>query len=361
MRAARGLMSNGSGVPISYAGLAFRFLGRQSEGMRFVLTALALLLSAASQAAERVLPDFIPPGTNLVLGFSLRGLADSELVKAYAGAAKIMSTDYLKGSPLAGLDPFKDIDDVIVAVAGEGEKAPALVVLRGRFNVEKLAAGAERYHDVPIFKDAKNAGGILALLDTSTAIAGDPAQVQAAIDRRGKGARPAEALVERVQALQSRFDIWGVGDVPKGIIPAGATAPELQAIDRFEFGASLRHGLELTGQIHARSSKDTEKMMASLQLLAAMMKLQAPPSTGAKFDLQSDQENVKLSIFIPEEELKKGIQAQQANFASSIKSEAKAEAPKPIVAPARSSLTPKPGVVKNERGDAVTLTLPGGR
>jgi hypothetical protein len=327
--------------------------------MRLAGTALVLLQCAASRAAEPVLPEFIPPGTNVVVGFSLRGIVDSPLVKAYAGQAKVMSADYLKGSPLAGLDPLKDIDDLIIAAAGEGEKAPALIVVHGRFNLETLGAGAKRYHDVAIFEDAKNASGVFALLDTSTAIAGERAQVHAAIDRRGKAAPPAAALIERVQSMQSQFDIWGFGDLPKGISSSGpSTAPELQAIDRFEFGASLRRGLELTGQIHVRSSKDTEKMMATMQLVAAMMKLQASQASGAKFDLQSDQNNVKLSIFIPEEELKKGMQAQMTSFDSWLKSDS--TAPKPVTAPVRSYVAPKPGVVKNERGDAVIVTLPGG-
>src|ERR1700704_6402211 len=101
--------------------------------MRLAQTAPVLLLSVVLQAAEPVLPDFIPPGTNLVIGFSLRGLTDSPFVKAFAGDAKVMSADYLKGSPLAGLDPLKDLDDVIVATAGEGDKSPTLIILRGRF------------------------------------------------------------------------------------------------------------------------------------------------------------------------------------------------------------------------------------
>jgi hypothetical protein len=326
--------------------------------MRLAETALVLLLSAAAQAAEPVLPDFIPPGTNVVLGFSLRGIVDSPMVKAYAGQAKIMSADYLKGSPLAGLDPLKDIDDLIIAATGEGEKAPALLVVRGRFNLEALAAGAKRYHDVPIFEGLKNDGGVLALLDATTAIAGERAQVHAAIDRRGKSAPPAPALIERVQSLQSRFDIWGFGDLPKGISSSGTSmSPELEAIDRFEFGASLRNGLELSGQIHVRSSKDTEKMMATIQLVAAMMKLQAPPASGAKFDVQSDRNNVKLSLFIPEEELKKGMQAQMTGFGSWLKSDS--TAPKLMADPVRSYVSPRPGVVKNDRGDAVVVTLPG--
>src|SRR5436190_24099396 len=99
-------------------GWYFPYPCRQPGGMRLAQTALVLLLSVAVQAAEPVLPDFIPPGTNLVIGFSLRGLADSSFIKAFAGDAKVISADYLKGSPLAGLDPIKDLDDVIIATAG---------------------------------------------------------------------------------------------------------------------------------------------------------------------------------------------------------------------------------------------------
>jgi hypothetical protein len=324
--------------------------------MRFSRTPLLLYAAAiTANLAHAALPDFLPPETKVVFGFSLRGLIDSPLIAGLKDA-KISTATLMAGSPLAKVDPLKDIDDVIIATTGEGQNPPTLIVAHGRFPSDLMPPGGKIYGGVPIFEDAKTSNGSFALLDSGTLLGGDLAMVHAAIDRRGMASSLAPALIERIQSLESRYDFWGLGDLPKGMpATAGSAAPaELQAIDHFEFGASLRHGLDLGGQIHVRSTKDAEKMMQMIQFLAAMMKAQ-PSNTGTKFDLQSDHDTIKFSLSISEEELKKGIAAQKANLASAFFSGMKSAAPKPVVI----TTSPTPGsIVKNERGDAVTVTLP---
>ena len=103
------------------------------------------------------------------------------------------------------------------------------------------------------------------------------------------------ALAGQARSLAGRFDFWGVGDLPDGYRPAAGGQDEaLNAIDHFEFGASMRQGLEIAGEIHARTPKGADKMAESMQLIEAMLKSQPSPANGTKIDLQSANGTVKL-------------------------------------------------------------------
>ena len=187
------------------------------------MRALFLLTLAAARFAQAALPDFLPAETKVVVGFSLRGLIDSPLL-AGLGDAKTATAKLMPG-PFAGIDPLKDIDDLIIASTGQGENPPALIVVRGRFAQQVLPEGAKIYKGVAVFEDTKTPNGSFALLDAGTLIGGDLAMVHSAIDRRSQPSRLAPALIERIHLLESRYDLWGVGELPQGIPSKAAPLP----------------------------------------------------------------------------------------------------------------------------------------
>ena len=67
----------------------------------------------------------------------------------------------------------------------------------------------------------------MALLDATTAIAGELPLVRQAIDRRGHGGIGAD-LAARVEAVRNRYDIWGLGDRPAGIQTARFDSPGIR-------------------------------------------------------------------------------------------------------------------------------------
>ena len=308
--------------------------------MRYLLFALAVTAHAA-------VPDFLPPDTKVVIGINVRGLVDSPLFKDIF-AARGMATQYLPGSfSFGGVDLAKDIDDVTIASTGDGEKAPALFVVRGRF--PGTIAPTKDY----------------ALLDRNTLVGGDPALVRAALN--GKRSSLPPSLAGRVAALESRYDVWAVGEVPQGLHSSMAASPEIQAIDRFEVGASLRSGLDLAAQIHMRDSKETEKLVQTLKLLELMIAMQPSANNGTRFNLKSDQSTISLDLFIPEAELRKSIEEQKTRFASAAMPQMSpggaapampvmAASPAPIPAP--KNIAPPGTALTDTKGNTVTITLP---
>jgi hypothetical protein len=271
---------------------------------------------AAAMASEAPISKLAPPGTKVAIGINVRGLLDSSLAKNF-GQEQALAAKLTSSQEMAGFDVLKDLDQVLILSTGSGQNAPTLIIAHGRFDVEKLAAGAKKYHDVPVVGSPKTGSGVFALLDGENVIAGEPDLVRAAIDRLGSGDQLDADLLARIDAARQKYDLWGIGDCPDGLAAPGEGADALRAIDKFAFGAALRQGLELTAEIHARTSEDAAKMTAAIGLLEAALKMQAKDSD-IKFDVHSDNGTLKISLSMSEEELRKAIETQRATLTSAM-------------------------------------------
>lgn len=308
---------------------------------------ITLAVARLTLAADFAVQEYMPPDTKVVMGLRMQSLTESSLFQQTGDGAKTIKEGWAKLSMFAGFDPLHDIDEVLLMSAADRENAPAMLVVRGRFNLEKLGAGAERYHGVTIVGiHEKGTQSVVALLDSGTALVGEVPMVHAAIDRRGKPAVYDNALLARVASLRERFDIWGTGERPQGFVAPGGQTEQLDSIDRFEFGLRITHGVELSGQLHARSQKDVEKLSASLALLQMMANAQ---SESARFEVKVEDSTLRLSFAMSEEELKKAIAAQQARTA-------RTPAPPKVTGQPETPARPQ---VTTPGGTSV-VTLPGG-
>src|SRR5579872_2531287 len=151
---------------------------------RFAFTAVVVCLPMAL-AADGPVPDYVPAGTRAVIGFHLRTIIDSSLVQSLgADLFKNAGAKWTASSPFPGIDPLKDLDEVIIASTMNGDHPPSLVICHGRFNLAQLQKGAHRYRGVAI-KEIQDGDGI-ALLDAGTLLGGNMNELRAAIDRRDR-------------------------------------------------------------------------------------------------------------------------------------------------------------------------------
>ncbi len=281
--------------------------------MKWALVALA---AARFAAAGDLSLNLLPPDTKAVFGVRVPAITGSVLFKDAGTGAKQLSDEWLKLVKITGFDPLHDIDELLIGSAADNQKAAALVVLRGRFDLARLGAGATRYHGIAMVGGGKGGNSVLALLDASTAVAGEIPAVQAAIDRQGRGTPLDGALTAHVQALREHFDIWGTGERPEGFVAPTGKREELDSLDRFEFGVRIGKGFELGAELHARSPKDAEKLAASMESLKAMMAMMAMTKgreqAVPKIDVQVRDGTIKISLAISEDDLKKAMAAQRA-------------------------------------------------
>jgi hypothetical protein len=321
--------------------------------MKYARAAL-LFATAIASAADRIPSEFFPPQTRIVIGLSLRALLDSPLFEAAGGGATLTAA----AGPFAGINPLKDLDSIVIASEGDNRAEPGIVVARGRFRPTTTAA--LHHAGVPIFEDQK---GVLALLDANTAIAGSLPDVKAAIDRRGGASTLSSALAARIAAVETN-DFWAVGDVSEK--KSGGKA---QSIDRFDFGASLRKGLEVHGSVHLRSPEEAAQLAMMIKMFEGMLKTQ-PSKTAAKFNLRADGGTLTVDLFIPEAELKRTVTTQKNALAGMVRSQFPGALPDAAPAPASAPSPARPPVsrlpdtpatiVTNSSGETVQVVLPGG-
>ncbi len=298
-----------------------------------------LLIGALSSVAQPALTDFIPPQSKVIIGFNLRHMIEGAHLPDLDLGTQSVSSTLLNQNGLSGMNPLKDVDSILIASTGEGQNPPSIAILRGRFGHVQLA----------VKKDMKSA---FKRIGDDIIITGDPAIVNSITGETPADWKLNGAMLERITALSGKFDIWGTGDNPKGFTAAKNQAGGLNAdaVDHFEFGASLQKGLTAEAEFHLKSPQDAEKLTQSLKFLELMLAAQKNSASGAKFSLGANNGTVKLSLFIPEEELKKAITAQKGAF--------------PMM-PMITQAPPKPvdtkgKIVTNSTGDTVSVTLPGG-
>jgi hypothetical protein len=337
--------------------------------MSIARAALLFATALTCAAADHVPFELFPPKTKMVIGMSLRAIVDSQLLPMAGGTA------VLPALPSGTIDP-RELDSIIIASEGGTSDSPSIAVVRGRFHLDLTKAA--RHDGIPILQDSK---GALALLDNDTAVAGPLAEVKAAIERRGTGSTISSDLAARVAAVAPGYDFWAVGDVPAGAAKTPG-AKGMDAVERFDIGVALRHGLQLRGTVGLRSTEDAAQLAAMVKMFGSMFVQAGPSKSGARFDLRADGKIITLDLSIPEAEWKQAIASQRnvltgmlqggmpAALARPTASAAAGPSPMAAGAPAASSpariplsFTPiEPAtIVTNDRGETVSLTLPGGK
>ena len=341
---------------------------------------IALLLAArALVAADSTLPEYVPPDTRFLIGVQVRAILDSDLGKSIIEQVKTTYGDaWLKQAPFKGFDPLKDLDELWIAGSSMDQKAPALAILRGRFDKSLLPAATGRYHAVPLIPVDAKREQLLAIMDSSTILAGDRLIVERAIDRHGLQTVDSH-LAAAATELRSRYWIWAVAD-HLASPSASKSAPQgIEAVESFEFGLAVNHDLEIVAQLHMRTADDAQKLLGTMALLQMMVKNQPKAPSQTKIESRVTGKTLDVSLRVPEGELKQAWEQQRATIAERLSQlpqqiaaarsgkgfnplagPPQAQAPAP---PSQSRNTPsrESKIVKDDDGATVQLTLPGRR
>jgi hypothetical protein len=343
-----------------------------------------LFLTFAGLAPAETLPaPAILPNAKLVLGLRVNGLLN--------GISDLLPPDWrthaaamLSSMPLAGFDPFRDLEEVVISSTGEGATPPALIWLRGHFPVSDLAETAIMTdRGVPMIRAGPDRG-VIAFPDLNTALAGDEAEVRAALDRIAKPGPLPEDLIERAAELRAKYDVWGFGTKPETAGLPESAAEAIKPLDAVQFGASLSDGLEASVRLDVHSAKDMANLTMAIQLVETMLKAQ-PATKSAKLDLKTEGTTIRIGIAIPKEEWKQALAGQRDQVTRAVlaqihgpglpPSTMRLVTPKPPaiqatavkMEPAPASVLPVPEpvvkpvtkIVSAEDGSTVIVTLPG--
>lgn len=305
-----------------------------------VIAGLGALWLDSARAAVGPMPTeglVLPADTQFVMGFDVKRLVASPAWERYAKRPAMRPEGLEKLEAWTGLDPARDIDQIVVAGRrGAGKQPPPpLVLAMGRFDLQKLGWSLDKVEQgttselegTTLFTMEKKgkSGNVesasLALLDARTLLFGPTERVQTVVASRSRGETPLRQntqLLELVESVRPGSTFWLVGDqsllaeMPKGIPApgmggpggaAGMNLPPLQSLTLTgDFDPQL--SLSLTGV--AADEAGATKLADVVRGLVALMSLQAQQrpelaELASAFSISTEMNRVLISARIPYE------------------------------------------------------------
>jgi hypothetical protein len=202
-----------------------------------------------------------------------------------------------------GFDPFQDVSEVLAATSANPSQLTGILLVRGNFNPDKISALVtgrsgvlvEPYDGSTLISltnpNSKNPMAV-AFIGSSLAVAGDLADVKAAIDRNGGSVAIDPALAAQVSQLSSTEDAWVASSASlASLIPASAGAsttttgpaaqvmPILTSIQSFSGGVNFADNIQLSAQAVTNSPQNGAALGAVIQLGLNLVSMAATSNT----------------------------------------------------------------------------------
>lgn len=261
---------------------------------------------------DPALAAMIPPDAVLVAGVKMDALRQTPSYRTWVQAKAQPWLDQLRDR--FGLDPRKDLWEALLASDGKR----SVVMVRGKFSPTGLEPRLERpgarrmaYKGYTIVGDERAA---VTFMNSSTAVAGSLAAVQAVIDQRNRGGGNRSPLLAKLKTIPAGSQIWLLTS------DAGAFASELPAsgnaaavakivamLGPSELFADLRAGLKLTARGVCRTEEDARTLSEGLRGLIGLARLTSPdnrPELLRAYDgirVEQHQQSVTLAAEIPQD------------------------------------------------------------
>ena len=293
--------------------------------MRNRAFAVSLVFCAAGllRAADPQLLNLVMPGATVLAGVNVEQ-ARATPFGAYALAQMQANEQGLQQlDALTGFDPRRDLREILVASAAPpGAHVPSLALMRGRFDVARIAAAAaQKGVTVTVYNGATligaRGGNAMAFADSTLAMAGPADEVRAALDRRSATRAPLDAAVAaKVSQWSTTQDAWVVSLVPPPIPPVpdprfeGPAANIAGKIEQASAGAKFGADVRLTAEALATTEQDARNLAEAVRLLAVLAQSSPnlDPNTGSllqNLEVRTDARTLKLALSVPEDEFER--------------------------------------------------------
>jgi hypothetical protein len=313
-------------------------------------------LSACAFAVDARLLSMLPANAEAVGGVNMRGVMSSGLVKEFMKSPQGSSSDIQGMLALTGIDLQNDIQELVFAgfspaPAKAGAKPGETIGLgfiTGRFDPARiggaiLSKGGKQtpYKGYQLFTvdgPTNKSGDVMAFLDNSTMVAGNPAQVKKVLDKAPGGLSP--DLLARVNSVSSRYDLWMVSAVSPAKIAGGlssdgpgADAAGAMAGDLFKKIESTQGGIKMGSTINigleviSTTPEDATALMSVLGFFRSMV-ASAPPKEGQQgppqafvnmlnaIQMRTDAKTLTISMDVPEADLIAFMRSAQVKSSS---------------------------------------------
>ena len=292
----------------------------------------ALWLSPARAAVGPLVGEalILPADAKFVMGFDVKRFAASPFYERFKAQRGMKPEALAELEAKTGLDPARDLDQIVVAGTGVRGTAGVAVAL-GHFDLYKLGRAIEAsgkahgtsYEGVTVynFSEESKQQLSLALVDESTLVLGPTDQVTQALASRTRGETPLKtntALMARVEKIQPGSTFWMVGDqsllasLPTSIPAPGASAGGGSIALPSLVGLTVTGDLEpqvsiaVTGEARdAAAAKNLADVVRGLVAMASLQAAQKPElqQLASAVSVATEENRVLVSARIPYETL----------------------------------------------------------
>lgn len=267
-----------------------------------LVAALGAMYLDPARAAVGPLPGValaLPAETRSLTGLDVRRFVASPFYQRYGRTRQGRPHAFSDLEARTGLNPERDVDQVILAAGGAGTRQSATAIVVGRFDRYRLARSVEtqkkvttKMHEgvaVYLFREGSRGAQALAFLDDDVLVLGTQPEVESTVTshvhgREGLKGNP--ALLELVQSVRPGATFWTVGDqtllsqMPQTLpAPGGAggsfTLPGLKSLvvtGDLEPSISFEAVAQAADEASARQLGDVVRGLIALASLQAAQK-----------------------------------------------------------------------------------------
>lgn len=303
-----------------------------------ILTATAAVFTLAgvlpAKAADQQLLTLLMPDAKVVAGVNV-DQAKASPFGQYVLSQMLPQDPHMQELSLqTGFDPTRDVRELLVASSGGPGKETGLALARGNYNIAGITNAAtqhggsiEMYRGATIVQDPNKTIGI-AFVNATLVIAGDLANVKAAIDRQSSPATLPSAVLAQINEWSNSQDAWIVVAVPPTSLVPRAGAPKLPGVgpgqDAFQSiqqaAGGVRFGSLVTVKVQGQTdnSQSAQQMGDALKLLASIAQMQNTNNDAAakalfqSLTINSQSNLLNIAISLPSEQLVDLVGAKKA-------------------------------------------------
>jgi hypothetical protein len=294
---------------------------------QITLFAAALLAGGASLfAADPQLLNMAPPGAQTFAGINVEQAKTSQFGQFVLSNLPV-NGDFEAFVNSTGFDPRRDLREVLmvsstpVATATGMPAMNGLVLAKGTFNIPQImaAAAADKKVIVAIYAGAQlltiDGTQALAVVDATTAVAGDVADVKGALDRRSGTNVIDPAIMTLINQLSTTEDAWSISTASlSSFIPSNDAGPSavLGGIQQASGGVKFGSTVQVDVQAVAASAQDATSLSDVIKMLSQMMAMHGNGNGNGAAELAgllkglavtTDGSTVKISLSLPEDQI----------------------------------------------------------
>jgi hypothetical protein len=253
-----------------------KFLSKPAYLIPLIAT-VAMTTAQAAPRIDNVLVHMVPPGATSLVGAHMDQVIASDLYRKLIAQQKLAQLDAFARD--TGFDPRRDVREVLLVTIPKG----SVLAARGTFNLKQDPVSGLNLvrHGQYNIRMSGTAG--FCILDSSLAVAGDLAAVEASLDEWQSGShKEATALLNLASSLDPQVQLWGVSTgfatFLAASLPRTGNGIEFSAlfkgIDSMWFSASVTSGLDAaiysktTTEQDAITLRDTAKGLIGLGRLS---------------------------------------------------------------------------------------------